>query len=91
LTVLEDGSRHPAAISVGTNPTFEGERLRRVEAHVLDRDDLDLYDREVEVAFTARIRGMERFDGVEALLEAMAGDVTSTRLALGLAQEGAGS
>jgi riboflavin kinase/FMN adenylyltransferase len=91
LTVLEDGSRHPAAISVGTNPTFEGERLRRVEAHVLDRDDLDLYDREVEVAFTARIRGMERFDGVEALLEAMAGDVISTRLALGLAQEGAGS
>jgi riboflavin kinase/FMN adenylyltransferase len=89
LTVLEDGARHPAAISVGTNPTFEGERVRRVEAHVLDRDDLDLYDREVEVAFTTRLRGMERFDSVEELLEAMARDVERARQALAPAPEGA--
>ena len=56
----------PAAISVGTNPTFEGERDRRVEAYVLDRTDLDLYERPVEVSFVARIRGMVRFEGVEA-------------------------
>ena len=55
----------PAAISVGTNPTFDGERDRRVESYVLDRDDLDLYDVEVEVSFVARIRGMVRFDSVE--------------------------
>jgi riboflavin kinase/FMN adenylyltransferase len=89
LTVLEDGVRHPAAISVGTNPTFEGERLRRVEAHVLDRDDLDLYDREVEVAFTTRLRGMERFESVEELLDAMARDVERARQALAPAPEGA--
>ena len=88
LTCLDDGVRHPAAISVGTNPTFEGERLRRVEAHVLDRDDLELYDRAVEVVFTARLRGMERFGSVEDLLEAMASDVDRARLAL-LAAEGA--
>ena len=90
LTVLEDGARHPAAISVGTNPTFEGQRHRRVEAHVLDTDDLDLYDREVEVSFTSRLRGMERFDTVEELLDAMARDVARARQAL-VAAEGAGS
>ncbi len=69
----------PAAISVGTNPTFEGERDRRVEAYVLDRTDLDLYERPVEVSFVARIRGMVRFEGVEALIATMAQDVERTR------------
>ena len=73
------GARLPAAISVGTNPTFDGERERRVEAYVLDRDDLDLYDREVAVEFVARIRGMVRFEGVEALVETMRQDVERTR------------
>ncbi len=40
---LDTGEELPAAISVGTNPTFDGERERRVEAYVLDRDDLELY------------------------------------------------
>lgn len=74
----------PAAISVGTNPTFDGDRERRVEAHVLDRDDLDLYGRRVEVSFVARIRGMVRFEGVEALVETMRGDVARTRGLLGV-------
>ncbi len=69
----------PAAISVGSNPTFDGERDRRVEAYVLDRTDLELYDRLVEVSFVARIRGMVRFDGVDALVETMRQDVLQTR------------
>jgi len=73
----------PAAISVGTNPTFDGERERRVEAYVLDRTDLDLYDRTVEISFVARIRGMVRFEGVDSLLETMAQDVVRTRELLG--------
>ncbi len=68
-------ARLPAAVSVGTNPTFEGERDRRVEAYVLDRTDLDLYGAEVEVGFVARLRGMRRFDSVEELRAAMADDV----------------
>jgi riboflavin kinase/FMN adenylyltransferase len=75
LRRLDTGERYPAAISVGTNPTFDGERERRVESYVLDRDDLELYDVEVEVAFVDRIRGMERFDGVDALVATMHDDV----------------
>ncbi len=69
----------PAAISVGTNPTFDGERERRVEAYVLDRTDLELYGVPVEISFVARLRGMVAFEGVEALVETMKGDVERTR------------
>jgi riboflavin kinase/FMN adenylyltransferase len=72
----------PAAISVGTNPTFDGERERRVESYVLDRDDLELYGVPVEVSFVARIRGMLRFDSVEELVQTMAEDVERTRALL---------
>jgi riboflavin kinase / FMN adenylyltransferase len=69
----------PAAISVGTNPTFEGARERRVESYVLDRDDLELYGLTVEVAFVARLRGMRRFDSVDDLVATMADDVRRAR------------
>ena len=66
-----------AAISVGTNPTFEV-RQRRVEAYVLDFDG-DLYGQALGVEFVERLRGMERFDGVDALVEQMHRDVARTR------------
>ncbi len=90
LRRLDDPDRTllPAAISVGTNPTFHGERERRVESYVLDRDDLELYGVEVEVSFTGRIRGMLRFDSVEELITTMATDVTRTRAVLGLPASG---
>jgi riboflavin kinase/FMN adenylyltransferase len=74
----------PAAISVGTNPTFDGVRDRRVEAYVLDRTDLDLYGRRVEISFVARIRGMVKFDGVDALVATIQDDVVRTRDLLGV-------
>ncbi|HEY3531113.1 MAG TPA: bifunctional riboflavin kinase/FAD synthetase [Nocardioides sp.] len=83
LRRLDTGERYPAAISVGTNPTFDGERERRVESYVLDRGDLELYDLEVEVSFVDRIRGMVRFDGVEELIETMHDDVRRAREMLG--------
>jgi riboflavin kinase/FMN adenylyltransferase len=83
-TALPRGERWPAAISVGTNPTFDGERERRVEAYVLDRSDLELYEETVEIAFVARIRGMVKFEGVEALVATMDQDVVRTRELLGL-------
>ena len=76
---LDTGERHPAAISVGTNPTFDGHRDRRVESYVLDRDDLELYGVEVEVAFVERLRGMVAFGSVEELVEQMADDVDRAR------------
>ncbi len=71
----------PAAISVGSNPTFDGHD-RRVESFVLDRDDLELYDAPIAVDFCSRIRGQVRFDGIEALVAQMDADVEATRQAL---------
>jgi riboflavin kinase / FMN adenylyltransferase len=71
----------PCAVSVGTNPTFDG-TIRTVEAYVLDRTDLDLYDEQVTVEFVEHIRPTLRFDSVEELLEAMAGDVQTCRRVL---------
>jgi len=86
LRVLDDGDSAalPAAISVGTNPTFDGVRDRRVEAYVLDRTDLALYARPVEISFVARIRGMVKFDGIDALVATIHDDVTRTRELLGV-------
>jgi riboflavin kinase/FMN adenylyltransferase len=67
----------PAAISIGTNPTFAGAE-RRVEAYVLDFEG-DLYGEHVGLCFTARLRDTLRFDGVEPLVAQMAIDVERTR------------
>jgi riboflavin kinase/FMN adenylyltransferase len=74
--------RFPAAISVGSNPTFQGSR-RTVEAFVLDYDG-DLYGEHVGVEFVERLRPMAAFPDVDALLVAMAKDVQDTRRLLGL-------
>ena len=71
-------NRWPAAISVGTNPTF-GIGDRTVEAYALDRDDLDLYGVHAAIDFAARLRGTERFDSVEALVTQMHEDVAQAR------------
>lgn len=80
---LPDGARLPAAISVGSNPTFDGAD-RRVESYVLDRTDLELYGEKIEVEFIDRIRGQVRFDGVEALVTQMGDDVRRCRVVLDL-------
>ncbi|ARF80340.1 bifunctional riboflavin kinase/FAD synthetase [Kitasatospora aureofaciens] len=72
------GERMPAAISVGTNPTFDG-TARTVEAYAIDRVGLDLYGLHVAVDFLAYLRGMEKFDSIEALLDRMADDVKRAR------------
>ncbi|HKU32051.1 bifunctional riboflavin kinase/FAD synthetase [Arthrobacter sp. NyZ413] len=77
--VDESGTRWPAAISVGSNPTFDGVS-RQVEAHVIDRpdeavEDFNLYGQTVVVEFTARLRGMVAYRGPEALVEQMRLDV----------------
>lgn len=71
----------PAAISIGTNPTFEGTQ-RRVEAYVLDRTDLDLYGETVVFDFVVRLRATERFDTIAALVDQMADDVGRARAVL---------
>ncbi len=74
-----DGTRVKAAISVGTNPTFDGVE-RRVEAYAIDvGHELDLYDEHVTVEFASRLRGMERFADVDELIAQMHRDVAVAR------------
>ncbi|MDQ1521001.1 MAG: riboflavin kinase / adenylyltransferase, partial [Actinomycetota bacterium] len=77
------GTERPAAISLGRRPTFyEDSGLRLLEAHVLDFDG-DLYDQPAAVRFVAHLRGQERFDDVDALVEQMGRDVAEARYVLG--------
>jgi riboflavin kinase/FMN adenylyltransferase len=76
----------PAAISIGTNPTFAG-RERRVEAFILDFDE-DIYGERVALTFTARLRDTVRFGTVEGLVAQMGHDVERTRDLLGSHPDG---
>ncbi|MFL6204161.1 MAG: bifunctional riboflavin kinase/FAD synthetase [Acidimicrobiales bacterium] len=77
-----DGAVHPAAISLGRRPTFyEAAHASLLEAHLLDFDG-DLYDEHAKVRFVARLRGEERFDGVEALVAQIRRDCDDARAIL---------
>jgi len=84
LTCLEkaDAEPMPAAISVGTNPTFDGVE-RRVETYVLDRTDLELYGCRIGVDFITRLRGQVKFDSLDDLIVQMDADVAAAREVLG--------
>ncbi|WEO79283.1 bifunctional riboflavin kinase/FAD synthetase [Cryobacterium sp. SO2] len=79
--LTDNGSRYPAAISIGNNPTFDGVPQKQVEAYVLDQD-IDLYDHVVEVSFVEHIRGMVAFTGIEPLIKQIEDDVLKTRAIL---------
>ncbi|MFJ2619049.1 bifunctional riboflavin kinase/FAD synthetase [Glutamicibacter sp. NPDC087344] len=88
--VDEADIRWPAAISVGSNPTFEG-ISRVVEAHVMDRpdegvEDFDLYGQQVVIEFVSHLRPMVAYRGIEALIDQMAEDVQQARAVLALEQ-----
>jgi riboflavin kinase/FMN adenylyltransferase len=68
----------PCAISIGTNPTFDGHE-RRVEGYVLDRTDLDLYGERVCYELVRRLRPTLKYEGVEPLVRQMNADVAQCR------------
>ena len=72
------GQRLPAAISIGTNPTFDDVPRRTVEAHVLGRADLNLYGEEIGIELVERLRPMLAFDGLDPLLVQMRADIEDT-------------
>jgi len=78
---VHGGRALPAAVSVGTNPTFSG-RQRSVEAYVLDVDE-DFYGHLVALDFVLRLRGMERFAEPAELVAQIGRDVERTRELLG--------
>lgn len=71
--------RWPAAISIGTNPTFAGMRSRQVEAYALDQENLDLYDQVAKVEFGWRLRDTIKFSGLDPLLAQMKIDCDKAR------------
>jgi riboflavin kinase/FMN adenylyltransferase len=74
-----DGSVHPAAISLGRRPTFYVQaHASLLEAHLLDFEG-DLYDEHAKVRFVAWLRGEERFESVDALVEQIARDCDEAR------------
>lgn len=79
-TFSGEGQPYPAAISVGTNPTFQGSS-RRVEAYVLDKEfgEFDVYEREMTLEFVARIRGQVAFTGMDDLIVQMHEDIADVR------------
>ena len=72
-------NRWPAAISIGTNPTFPGVRGRQVEAYALDQVGLELYDQDAIIEFGFRLRDTLKFDGLAPLLEQMKKDCDQAR------------
>jgi riboflavin kinase / FMN adenylyltransferase len=72
-----DRSAYAAAISLGTNPTFD-ETALKVEVYLLDFEG-DLYDRTLQIDFFARLRETTRFDSIRALTDQMAMDIAAAR------------
>ncbi len=67
----------PAVTNVGIRPTLDGKKLL-VETHLLDFSG-DLYGRELEISFVARLRDEERFSSLEALQARIRADVAMAR------------
>ncbi|MDE2837208.1 MAG: bifunctional riboflavin kinase/FAD synthetase [Chloroflexota bacterium] len=84
--LLHGTDRLPAAVSIGHKPTFHEGGPSVVEAFILDFDG-NLYGDRVRLEFVERLRGQEKFDGVDALIAAMREDVARTRHILALPQE----
>lgn len=63
--------------NIGVRPTFNGTE-RRIEVHIFDAD-LNLYGKHLAVYFIARLRGEQRFSGIEALKAQISSDAQQAR------------
>lgn len=75
--VIAQGKRLGAAVSVGVNEMF-GETTPTIEAHLLDFSG-DIVGENVEITFVKRLRDIQQFDAVEALVEQIKRDVEEVR------------
>jgi riboflavin kinase / FMN adenylyltransferase len=76
-----EGVRWPAVTNIGVRPTFDGQR-QTVEAHLLDFAG-DLYGKSLNLTFEFRLRGEQKFGGIEALVAQIRADVEAGRRLLG--------
>jgi len=77
-TATVDEQTHPALAFIGV-PTTLDQPAKRAEAHILDFPDQDLYGKEMEIALIKKIRDNEKFDDINELVAAIAGDERITR------------
>ncbi len=71
----------PAAISIGTAPTFHSDiepAERKIEAYLIDVD-ADLYGQRLRLEFGRRLRPQRGFDSAEALAAQVSHDVEAVR------------
>jgi len=76
----DDGRGLAGVASLGTRPTVGGTRPL-LEAHVFDFAG-DLYGREIEVEFVARLREERKFDNLDAMVVQMHQDAAEARSVL---------
>ncbi len=84
LTNLETNEKWPAAISIGTNPTFTDIETRTIEAYALDVSGINLYGANVALEFVSFLRPMWAFSSLDELIKAIGSDVENTRQSLGI-------
>ena len=80
MRVFHNGRRYPAAGYVGASPTFGG-GVPMFEAYLLDFDG-DLYGKEVEIEFIAKLRDDKAFPDGASLAETMRQDCEKARAVL---------
>ena len=75
------GENFDAVTNIGTRPTFNGDGVT-VEAHIFDFDR-DIYGDMLRLDFIQRLRGEQKFDGIEALVSQIKQDAEQARVLLG--------
>jgi riboflavin kinase/FMN adenylyltransferase len=77
-----DGRTYQSVANIGFRPTLNQAQPRiSFEVHLLDFTG-ELYGREMEFVFVARLRGEEKFASLVNLKEQIQRDVTAARLVL---------
>jgi riboflavin kinase / FMN adenylyltransferase len=76
-----DKKQYPAAVSIGTMPTF-GDNARQIEAHLIGFDG-DLYGKTISVELLDWLRDQRTYPGVEPLKVQISKDITETIAAAG--------
>ena len=82
----KEASFYKAAIHIGPNPTFNGDRKQKIEVHLLDFEG-DLYDQRLCVDFYHRVRDIAKFDSADALVRQLNHDIQSIRTVLNSLQK----
>lgn len=83
VSVAGDNGTYPGVASLGVRPTVNEVPEPLLEVHLFDFDG-NLYGRRIEVAFVAKLRDEEKFDGVDALVAQMHDDAATARRMLGM-------